>query len=128
MSEDIKNGDMVMCRNDFCGESTGPFRFIGVTQAGFYAVEEDGVKVYLYAERVPEPTYKPFDQDTFPKGLTWIIKKGEVPLDELFMVTHIAGLGIYIDGKFNSYKKILDNKYLISTDNCETWQPAGVEE
>jgi len=124
MSEQIKNGDMVICW-DTEGEIYGPNIFIGAIHDNRGIVvfdKNNGVEVYRYCEKAPEPTYNPFDQDTFPKGMVWLFT-GD---DCRELVISVIDSGVRTESLNVDYDNLLDS-FKISTDNCETWQPAGVE-
>jgi len=126
MSEDIKNGDMVMCRYTEDSEWGGPFYFIGIMPDGRFAVfneEESWAEEYSYCKKVPEKTYRPFTQETFPKGFVWFKHKGT---GSIWLLSGILKTGVVINTYEISYKELLE-EYTMSFDQ-ETWVPAGVEE
>jgi len=129
MSEDIKNGDMVMCWYDgkLGVDGKGPFRFVGIASTGAFVVEaaESMLRVRMcdYIEKVQEPTYKPFTRETFPKGLVWFKSKKS---KSVWLLSGILKSGIVINTYEMSYKELLEN-YTMSFDQ-ETWIKAGIEE
>ena len=124
--QDFKQGEMVHARNS--GWKEGEFLklpFVVKYKDNFWCESGDGsIVMFDFVNHIPKPKMAPFTFDTFPIGLVFIRKPGSrgravtgVCKNEISFVTTSINTVDY----FNLLKS-----YEISTDNCETWHPAGL--
>ena len=68
----------------------------------------------------------PFTFDTFPRGIVYLRSVTEKNSVYEFLVTAISPTSITIKNLEVGFDPAM-NHWEISTDNCETWCPAGLE-
>jgi len=126
---DIKTGDLVRVSDSPYICSWYPVKkLLGRTPVGGYIVMSDDGSVplsYLFAEKVQvvkeaKCEYRPYDIDTFPKGMVWVSDTERV------LVMAVKEGGVLTSKGLHTYDILLKfNK--ISTDGGHTWIKAGVE-
>jgi len=126
MSEDIKTGEAVMCRNESGAKDwRGPYLFVGPLSYGASVVEhgEDASSVYIFdtVKKPPQKIYNPLTPKTFPRALTWIKNKNSTGEH---LITSIGSQGVTSGSMFFSFMYLLTDCE-ISIDECKTWNPAG---
>lgn len=84
------------------------------------------VQDYLKIVKIPEKEPKPYDFDTFPRGVVYLRLIDE--MNQCLVVSMHPQGPIINENELVPYY-VLKANYEISLDNCKTWQPAhqGVE-
>ena len=114
-----KQGDMVEVRNST--DVKWVARQFVVTHEGFhYCAGIRYLQPWNHMRPVPtEPAPIPFSHETWPRQPVWI-RTGD---SNCFMVTGYSKVGINFGGVHCSFEELLRNKWEISLDFCQTWQP-----
>lgn len=76
----------------------------------------------------PEETLIPFNQFDFPKGVVWVKRINPIEMqDRQTMVIELDCNRVNVLVKYVTYKELADN-YIMSTDGCMSWRPAGIKQ
>ena len=125
--QDFKQGEMVHARNS--GWKEGEFLklpFVVKYKDNFWCESGDGaIVMFDFVNHIPKPELIPFTSETLPKCRV-LIRAKSWPDGNVSTVYGWDKETVHFNDNSRLGYKALVDRWLISTDNCKTWRPAGV--
>ena len=123
MSE-FKQGQMIEVGRVFdFSDKAGRREFIWYRGGEYWCISdvyERGLIPWKYARAIPEPKYRDFILETFPKCLVWVRMKGAN--ERLWQASDLIAPDTVRFG--NSWHKLQNlDEFEMSVDGCKTWTP-----
>ena len=133
--QDFKQGEDVLVW-EFEEHLARKRKFVVLYEGRYWCVDAKSHDLKLipwnHAKPIPKPKMVPFTFDTFPHGLVFV-RVPEGSRGQTVIAVLIGGVVFhkitsqYKDVVEVSFETLVAKSYEISTDNCETWRPAGLE-
>ena len=129
--QDFKQGEDVLVWDGDDSIDAGqakPAKFIIFHGGCFWCegTDPDELVPFNQAKPIPKPELIPFAFDTFPRGSVWTTPLKNKADPGRYLITGQTSFGVHFAGSHITYDHLLADCQ-ISTDNCETWRPAGQE-